>query len=471
MSAPGGPDPIVAVLDQGLHALAGLGGNLVAEANRIGSILWSPPRVVIVGRLKAGKSTLVNALIGAPVAETAALEATRVVAVYQDGAPSRAEVVDLDGHRHPVAVGRGQVSDLPVPAEQIAYLHRWLPSAAIRDLTLIDTPGLATLTTQNEAATRRVLIDGFEQTRTASVDADAAVFLFDSTPRVDEVSFLKQLGFTPLNTLGVLSRADGFGEGALGRRDPLAHAADHAAVLARQLADTVTTVITISGLMAQTSRTGSLTETDAQSIAALTRFGPLELIELLEADHPAPLTPPVRDRLLDLVGEYGLSNGRTLAAQGAAPLNHWLTKRSGIAALSQVLHNSLAQFAGLQRAARILGQFDQLAYTHPARDHIRAIAHQARTHPALRPVALFGDLHRMLEADPTSPLVGELRRLLQGTTPAARLGMPPNASAEQVRAVARSKLADAHAQALSTMTSAEDAALITLIATYTDLAQ
>jgi hypothetical protein len=77
----------------------------------------------------------------------------------------------------------------------------------------------------------------------------------------------------------------------------------------------------------------------------------------------------------------------------------------------------------------------------------------------------------MLEADPTSPLVGELRRLLQGTTPAARLGVPPNASAEQVRAAARAKLADAHTQALSTMTSAEDGALITLIATYTDLAQ
>lgn len=470
MAAPT-PDPIAGVLDQSLHAVAALGGTLVDEANRIGTILWSPPRIVIVGRLKAGKSTLVNALLGAPVAETAALEATRVVAVYQDGAPSRAEVIDLTGARHQVPMVRGQVTELPVAADQVAYLHRWLPSAAIRDLTLIDTPGLATLTAENEAATRRVLIDGFEQTRTASVDADAAVFLFDSTPRADEVAFLKQLGFTPLNTLGVLSRADGFGEGALGRRDPLEHAAAHARTLANQLADTVATVIPISGLMAQTSRTGALTEADAAALHALARLRPLELVELLESEAPGPVDPDIRGRLLDLVGEYGLINGRALAQRGAATLNRWLVDRSGIAALQQILHTSLTQFAGLQRANRILGQFDQLAYTHPAREQIRAIAYQARIHPALRPVALFTDLHRMLDADPTSPLIGDLRRLLVGTTPAARLGLPPHAPAGQVQATAHAKLQAAHAQAMSTMTAAEDGALITVIAAYTDLAR
>ncbi|HEY9312658.1 GTPase [Williamsia sp.] len=464
-------DPMHQVLDQALRSLAGLGGNLVDEANRIGSVLWSPPRVVIVGRLKAGKSTLVNALIGAPVAETAALEATRVVAVYQDGAPSRAEVVDVQGRRYPVTLGREQVTDLPLPAEQIAYLHRWLPSSAIRSITLVDTPGLATLTTENETATRRVLIDGFEQTRTASVDADAAVFLFDSTPRADEVSFLKQLGFTPLNTLGVLSRADGFGEGALGRRDPIEHAATHARVLARQLSDSVATVVPISGLMAQTSRTGALTEADAYAMTTLGRMRPLELIELLESDDPAPLDPRMRDRLLDLVGEYGLINGRAPAGRGAAELNRWLVERSGIAALQHLMHTSLSQFAGLQRASRILGHFDQLAFTHPARDQIRGIAQYARSQPAMRPVALFTDLHRMLDADPASPLVGDLRQLLLGRTPAERLGLPPGLNRGQVQATAAAKLSEAHSQALSTMTSAEDAALVTLIATYTDLAR
>lgn len=464
------PDPVHQVLDTGLRELATLGGDLADHANRIGTILWSPPRVVIVGRLKAGKSTLVNALIGAPVAETAALEATNVVTVYADGAPSRAEVVGVDGTRHPVPILGGAMSELPMPITEIAFIQRWLPSAAIRGLTLIDTPGLATLTVENETATRRVLIDGFEQTRTASVDADAAVFLFDSTPRVDEVEFLARLPFTPLNTLGVLSRSDGFGEGALGRIDPLRHAEHHARTLAQRLSDTVATVVPISGLLAQTSHTGALTEADAAALAALRHLSPLALVDLLESDRPAPLTPALRDRLLDLVGEYGLINGRDVAAAGAASLNQWLADRSGIRRLREILDSSLARFAVLHRADRILVELDRLAYAHVERDRIRDIAYRIRVDPAMRPVTLLADLRRVGEADPRSALIPDLRALVQGTTPATRLGLRPDTPIDHVLATARRKLADAQRRAaLATQSAAEDTALVTMIAAYHDM--
>ena len=463
-------DPVRAGLDRALHALAGLAPDLAAHANRIGQILWSPPRIVIVGRLKAGKSTLVNALIGAPVAETAALEATSIVAVYQDGAPSRAQVVLLDGSRRPLHLSRGHTADLGVDPEQVAYLHRWLPSAAIRDFTLVDTPGLATLTAENEARTRRVLIDGFEQTRTASVDADAAVFLFDSAPRADEISFLKQLGFTPLNTLGVLSRADGFGEGALGQRNPLEHAIAHARVLAERLADTVMTVMPIAGLLAETSHTGALTESDARALASLNGYGPLEVLDLLDTDTPTVVPEAVRDRLLDLVGEYGIVHGRDVAARGAATLNEWLTAHSGIPQLRGVLSQHLGRFAAVHRASRIIRELDQLAFTHPARDQIRGVVDHLRRDPALHTVVLFEHLKSMLEADPRSPVTTELRRLLEHHTPAGQLGLPDSAGPDQVRATAQQKLSWAHTQALSTMTAAEDAALIVLAHTYGTLA-
>ncbi|MFC9790200.1 GTPase [Rhodococcus sp. NPDC127528] len=462
-------DPVRASLDRALHALAALGPELAAEANRIGAILWSPPRIVVVGRLKAGKSTLVNALVGAAVAETAALEATSVVSVYQDGAPARVEAVLLDGTRNPVDTVRGQIAALPVPADEIAYLHRWLPSAAIRDHTLVDTPGLATLTAENEARTRRALIDGFEQTRTASVDADAAVFLFDSTPRADEVDFLRQLGFTPLTTLGVLSRADGFGEGALGNRDPLEHAAEHAVTLAQRLRGTVMTVLPIAGLLAETSHTGALTEADARALADLGAMSPLDLIDLLDSDDPAE--PHVRDRLLDLLGEYGMIHGRAIAGRGAAALNDWLVAKSGVPQLRRVLGRHLGAFAAVHRAGRIVRELDQLAYTHPARDRIRDIAAALRADPALRTVVLFEHLGAMLDADPASPVTDELRRLIEHPTDAGRLGLPPDATADQVRAEAHRKLSWAQAQQLSTMTAAEDAALVPLIHTYGLLAR
>jgi hypothetical protein len=470
-AVPPGLDPVRASFDRGLHALAALGGDLVDHANRIGAILWSPPRVVIVGRLKAGKSTLVNALIGAPVAETAALEATNVVTIYQDGAPSRAEVVGLDGSRRQLPLERDQPVDLGCPANQIAHVHRYLPSQAIRDLTLIDTPGLATLTVDNETATRRALIDGFEQTRSASVNADAAVFLFDSVPRADEVEFLRQLGFTPLNTLGVLSRADGFGEGALGDRDPIEHAATHARVLVQQLAASVLTVLPISGLLAETSHTGRLTEADARALAALAGLDPFDLIDIVDADDPAPLTGPGRDRILDLVGEYGLIRGRDAAAGGAHRLSEWLAAASGITALRHVLHSTLREFAATHRAGRILSELENLAYTHPAREHIRNIVHGIRSDPAMDQVVLFGCLRGMLAADPDSPVVAELTRVLLGRTDAERVGLPPTAAQPQVHAAVAERLGWVQRQAISTLTAAEDAALTALVGTYTAMSR
>lgn len=458
-------DPVRAALDQALHSVAGISSDLAGHANRIGEILWSPPRIVIVGRLKAGKSTLVNALIGAPIAETAALEATRVVSVYLDGAPARTEAVLLDGSRHPIQTRRGEPTDIGLPIDQVAYLHRWIPSAAIRDFTLVDTPGLATLTAENANRTQRVLIDGFEQTRTASVDADAAVFLFDSTPRADEVSFLKKLGFTPLNTLGVLSRADSFGEGALGHRNPVEHSIEHARKLTDILADSVATVMPISGLLAETSHTGALTEHDARALATLTGIEPIELLTRLDSDNPG-IPPHLRDRILDLVGEYGAVHGREIAARGAAALNEWLVQHSGVPQLRAMLTNRLRHFAAVHRASRIMRELDLLAYSNPARDQIRDIVDHLRMQPTMIGVVLFEHLKAMLEADPNGKVTLELRRMLEESTPAGQLGLSDSAGPGDIHAVAQQKLTWAHSQALSTMTAAEDAAIPALIRAY-----
>ncbi|NUS45639.1 MAG: GTPase [Mycobacteriaceae bacterium] len=459
-------DPVRAAFHRGLSQVAGLGGDLVGHANRIGGILWSPPRVVVVGRIKAGKSTLVNALIGAPVAETAALEATNVVTIYENGAPARAEVVTLDGNRAPIGVDPTRPVQLSQNPEEIAYVHRYLPSRAIQHLTLIDTPGLATLS-NNAKATRRFLIDGFAQTRSASADADAVVFLFDSTPRADEVAFLRELEFTPLNTLGVLSRADSFGEGVLSRwRDPLEHAAEHAGALAKQLSDSVFAVLPVAGLLAETSHTGQVTESDARALHSLAGYEPLDLFDILESDRPTAIPGDVRDRLLDLVGEYGLVCGRSIAGQGAYALNSWLSERSGIQALQHTLYTVLHRFAAMHRCERIMVELDSLVYNHPARDYLRGIVHAIRADPAMEPVLLYRSLRSLLSADPHSPLIADLRLLLAGTSDAERMGLPTSASPADVVAAVNARLGWVQQRALATTSAAEDAAVAQLIGIY-----
>jgi len=60
-------------------------------------------------------------------------------------------------------------------------------------------------------------------------------------------------------------------------------------------------------------------------------------------------------------------------------------------------------------------------------------------------------------------------RLVEHPSPALKLGLIDAADRGQIRAAAQHKLAWAHTQALSTLTAAEDAALVTLIRSYSAL--
>src|SRR5437764_12039294 len=61
--------------------------------------LSAPLQVAVAGRIKSGKSTLVNALIGRRVAPTDVGECTRLVTRFQYGTVDRIEVVFTNGRK------------------------------------------------------------------------------------------------------------------------------------------------------------------------------------------------------------------------------------------------------------------------------------------------------------------------------------------------------------------------------------
>ena len=166
---------------------------------------------------------------------------------------------------------------------------------------------------------------------------------------------------------------------------------------------------------------------------------------------------------------HGWDRGR-VAADGAAALNAWLAERSGIAALRHALTAATGRFAVLHRAHRILARLDQLAFTHPARDHIRTLTAGLRADPALAAVTVLEDYQRMLDVDPDAAVTDELRTILTATTPAGRVGLDGHPPQAAVAAEAHRRLAAAQQRTLATRSAAEDAALVTLIRTYTALA-
>src|SRR3954463_3154796 len=102
--------------------------------------LSEPLRVAIAGRLKAGKSTLVNALIGRRVAPTAVGECTRVVTRFRYGTADRIDVVHRDGSRHSLPLDEhGMIPQrLGVPLNRVAHVDVALTSDKLRDLTVVD---------------------------------------------------------------------------------------------------------------------------------------------------------------------------------------------------------------------------------------------------------------------------------------------------------------------------------------------
>src|ERR671929_695316 len=76
------------------------------ELDRIGRRLNQPMRIALAGTLKAGKSTLVNALVGETIAPTDATEATRIVTWFRHGATPKVTANHRGGRRTNVPIAR-----------------------------------------------------------------------------------------------------------------------------------------------------------------------------------------------------------------------------------------------------------------------------------------------------------------------------------------------------------------------------
>src|SRR5690606_12544585 len=148
---------------------------------RIGARLNEPIRVALAGTLKAGKSTLVNALVGESIAPTDATEATRIVTWFRHGPTPRVTANHRGGRRSNVPIIRDRADPgqrglsfdfASLDPDDVVDLDVEWPAAELIDATIIDTPGTSSLSRDVSARTLRLLVPE------------------DGVPRVDAVVFL-----------------------------------------------------------------------------------------------------------------------------------------------------------------------------------------------------------------------------------------------------------------------------------------
>lgn len=408
--------------------------------------LDEPLRVAIAGKVKAGKSTLLNALVGEQVAPTDAGECTKVVTWYRDGPTPRIVLHPRSGEPQPLPVDRRDgalVIDLAgTPADRVERLVVDWPSQSLRAATLIDTPGIASLST--EVAHRTVaFLDPEDETPT---EADAVVYLMRHLHAAD-AEFLESFRdggvarATAVNTVAVVSRADEIGGG---RVDALFSAR---AIASRYRADPAVRglaqdVVAVAGLLAETART--LRHDEFAALAELARTPREELErELLSVGRFLRADPDVRGPLVRRFGIFGVRLAATLIRQGTgtpAALSAELVARSGLDDLRRVLHTQFTERRELLKARSAL-----LAVESVLRAGDRA-ATGPRAALAAEVERILAGAHEFAELRTLGALRGgttglpaaaaeEAERLLGdgGSAPEIRLGLAPGAPPHELR--------------------------------------
>jgi Dynamin family len=414
--------------------------------------LDEPLRVAIAGKVKAGKSTLLNALVGEAVAPTDAGECTRVVTWYRDGRTPGITLYPRGGRPAPLPVvrrdGALEIDLRGTPAERVDRLVVDWPAQSLRTMTLIDTPGIASLSTDVARRTVRFL-DPDDDTPT---EADAVVYLMRHLHVADAElleSFRDQgvARATAVNSVAVVSRADEIGGG---RVDAMVSARAIASRYRSEpaLRGLCQNVVAVAGLLAHTGRT--LRQAEFSALRDLSGV-PREDLEaaLLSADRflrtdlpPVEQSNDVRQRLVRRFGLFGIRLSTMLVRQGVdspAKLADELVERSGLTELQRVLHVQFGERRDLLKARSALLAVERLlrAAGHDGRglagqvERIMAGAHE------FAELRLLRDLRSGTVSLPRS-IAPEAERLLgdAGVAPAVRLGLPPGTHPEELRRAA-----------------------------------
>ncbi|OLR90999.1 dynamin family protein [Actinokineospora bangkokensis] len=432
--------------------------------------LSAPLQVAVAGRIKSGKSTLVNALIGRRVAPTDVGECTRLVTRFQYGTVDRVELVFFDGRKQVLPFeATGMIpNDLEVDFDEVSHLEAYLTNAVLRDLTVIDTPGLGSLDAASVKRTEQLLgaakhakpdaddaddtdaeEDGDElddTSRNAVAGAEAVLYVVTQGVRADDQQALA--AFTaatasreagPVNAIAVLNKADTITpESVTGSDGDVWKAATllaqkQAATLKPRVAD----VIPVIGLLAESAESGGFTSADADALRQLAALDEATWeTMMISADiftsWDCPVPTGTRVKLLERLDLYGIRTAvdalRADPDLTAGALRRKLLDASGLAGVRSRLDAVFRARADGIKAAAALASVTALA--HASGDP----GERQRVHDAIEVLLAKPEAHqlRLLEAltlvtsgavAMPDDLAEEVLRVGSSATVAEQLGM------------------------------------------------
>ncbi len=308
-----------------------LGAREVLKGAESLAIDWNRPlRLAIVGEFNAGKSSLVNALLGQSVAPVGVLPTTATLNRIAWAPDHFARVIPKSATQPERTVGHDQVASVlkEVGAAEVGEVHIFAPIEFLRRVELIDTPGFnAPDPTHTDAA------------RSGLQSAHVAAWLVDATQPLkaterEAIAYAQELG-VPLVVLA--NKVDRLGD-AEAERVVLEHLT--AALDEIGLTPLVAPVLFSArlALAADDDRSASRIEAVEQILdsivadsrshldRALVRHA-LALLKLLEARAEARADLEVATRRVEITRREEAARGRAAIAAHGSDITEWIEAR------------------------------------------------------------------------------------------------------------------------------------------------
>ena len=449
--------------------------------DQIARLIWAlhePLRVAFAGRVSMGKSTLVNALLQAPVAPTGDRETTKFVTRFEAGDFERVDLMLRDGSKRQAFLTPMGVLPpaYPVSSEEIREVRVLLPYAPILNrITLIDTPGLESL---NETTSNRTNESLFSRnSRAAIADADALVYLMstgteDDAAAVAAFNELTAPDLCALNAVGVLNCKT---EHPISEQARVAQRLKEASAFRDRVAD----VIPVACLLAHAIGSAMLDERYVAILRTLAGYDHGELLidvdEYLEA--PCGVGRQERQRLLDMLGISGLRIALDTirsTTDRIEDINAALLEASGLPRLLHFIDGTFARCADQIKAGQTLAAVTRLSYQaeHASGQRARVMIETLRAEPGMHSIQELWALQQCAQPGLDLPewVITELARVAAEMTATSKAGLPEGACAQDVLEAARVGASRAHAYEVSlSMTRPEARIATTLRRSYTNI--